>query len=324
LDFEINLCCSIGINVKTNTPIRDLDELFNQGFDAIFVGNGAQKSSKLGIPGEDNPNVFGALEFLRAIHDENKKIDVGEYVYVVGGGNVAMDAARTALRLGAKKVQICYRRTKEEIPASHFELGEAELEGTECMLLSNPARVIESPKGIKVEFVRMELAPPDASGRRRVTPKPDSEYQVDMDTLITAIGYGPEIPPGYKLNLSKEGYIIADPETLKTSREGVFAAGDIVTGPKTVIHACAGGRRAAHYIDKYLGGKGISDFDKWETEVIIPKRVKTEELERAERTESEFITLENRLKSFEEVEYGFDKACALREAKRCFNCDWNE
>ncbi|MBU0580020.1 MAG: NADPH-dependent glutamate synthase [Candidatus Margulisbacteria bacterium] len=257
MGVEIELNCVVGATVT-------LEELFKEGYRAIFLGLGAGAPSFLGIPGENLNGVYSANEFLTRVnlmkgYDFPKvatPVHVGKHVAVVGGGNVAMDAARTSLRLGAEKVTIVYRRSKKELPARFEEVENAEEEGVELKLLTNPKRLIGNKDGWveEMECLQMELGEPDESGRRRPVVIPNSEFILKVDTVVIAIGNqaNPLLTKRTKgLKLNKWGNIEVD-EDGKTSLEGVYAGGDIVTGAATVIEAMGAGRKAAISIDKYL------------------------------------------------------------------------
>lgn len=265
---EVDYVEKLGVKIKVDTIIGQtttVDELFEQGFDAIFIGTGAGLPYFMNIPGENLNGVYSANEFLTRANlmkaylfpEYDTPVRVGSKVAVIGGGNVAMDAARVSKRLGADHVYLIYRRSRAEMPARAEEVHHAEEEGIEFMLLTAPVRVIGDEQGwVKgIECVKMELGEPDASGRRRPVEVPGSNHVVDVDVIIVAIGQGPNpilTSTTEGLKLRKTGNIEADPETGKTSRKGVFAGGDIVTGAATVILAMGAGRKAAAAIDEYL------------------------------------------------------------------------
>ncbi len=265
---EVDYVSKLGAKIKVDVIVGQavtVDELFAQGFDAIFVGTGAGLPYFLNIPGENLNGVYSANEFLTRSNlmkaylfpEYDTPVRVGNKVAVVGGGNVAMDSARVAKRLGAENVYLVYRRSRAEMPARAEEAHHAEEEGIDFRLLTNPVRVVGDENGwVKgVEVVKQQLGEPDASGRRRPVDIPGSNYIIDVDVVIVAIGQGPNpilTQSGAGLELRKSGNIVADPETGKTSRKGVFAGGDIVTGAATVILAMGAGRKAAAAIDEYL------------------------------------------------------------------------
>ncbi len=319
LNQEIKDIENIGVKLKIKTKIESLGELFGQGFNAIFLALGAADGIKMGISGEDDPRVLDGISVLGTI-SLGKKVDIAGEVTVVGGGNVAIDAARSALRVGAEKVTIMYRRTQEEMPASCEEVEEALKEGVKINFLVTPQRVLPKRDKLKVECIRMKLGEPDASGRRRPIAISGSEFTVEVDRLIMAIGQKPVVPEGFDLVTDKRGYLQVDEETLACSRKGVFSGGDVVSGPASVIEAIQAGRKAAISIDKYLGGKGRID------QKFIPEEEEDTWLGREEgfayRERAEMITLpvDKRLPGFPRVELGFDEKIALEEAKRCLRC----
>jgi glutamate synthase (NADPH/NADH) small chain len=265
---EVENLQKMGVNLKKNMvigKISTIDELFEQGYDAIFVGTGAGLPMFMHIPGENLNGVYSANEYLTRANlmqaysfpETDTPIARSRNVAVFGGGNVAMDSARTALRLGAENVYLVYRRSRKEMPARVEEVEHAEEEGVQLCLLQNPLRIIGEENGWvkQVECIKMELGEPDDSGRRRPIPIEGSEFLIDVDTCIVAIGNAsnplvPNTTPDIETN--KWGNIIADPETLKTSKKGVFAGGDIVLGAATVILAMGQGRKAAVAINEYL------------------------------------------------------------------------
>lgn len=268
---EVDYVKSLGVEFQVNVVIGKtltIDDLFEEGYEAVFIGTGAGAPRFLCIPGENLNGVYSANEFLTRTNlmkaylfpEYVTPIKIGRKVAVVGAGNVAMDAARTALRLGAEEVNIVYRRSRQEMPARLEEVEHAEEEGIRFNLLTNPVALIGDDKGwVKaMECVKMELGEPDASGRRRPIPIEGSNFELEADIVVIAIGQSPNplVPrttPG--LEIGPRGTITADPESGQTSRKGVFAGGDIVTGAATVILAMGAGKKAARAIDAYLSGK---------------------------------------------------------------------
>lgn len=258
----------LGVTIRTNTVIGrtvTVDQLFREGYDAVFIGTGAGLPYFMNIPGENLNGVYSANEFLTRVNlmkayrfpEFQTPIRIGKRVAVVGAGNVAIDCARTALRLGAEESWIVYRRSEKEMPARLEEIAHAREEGVRFSLLTAPVRILGDGSGWVRTMVcrRFELGEPDDSGRRSPVPVPGSEYEMGVDTVIVAIGQGPNplIPqttPGLKVN--RKGNIVADEETCMTTREGVFAGGDIVTGAATVIQAMGADKRAARAIHGYL------------------------------------------------------------------------
>jgi glutamate synthase (NADPH/NADH) small chain len=265
---EVNFLERLGAKLECNAVIGKsvtLDELFEEGYDAIYLGVGAGLPRFMNIPGENLIGIYSANEYLtrsnlmRAYRfpEYDTPIVIGKDVVVFGAGNVAMDSARTAMRLGADRVRIVYRRSRDEMPARSAEIHHAEQEGIEFHLLTAPTRFLADGKGrvTGVECLQMRLGDPDASGRRSPVPIQDSKFHLDCDLAVIAVGAGANpllttVTPGLKLN--KWGYIIADPETGKTTKKGVWAGGDIVTGSATVILAMGAGRKASESMHQYL------------------------------------------------------------------------
>lgn len=259
LDAEIKDIENSGVEIKTNTRIESLDNLFKEGYDAIFIGIGAHKGTKADVKGENSPGVVDGVDFLRTV-SLGQKINIGDNIAVIGGGNAAIDCARVSLRIGAKKVTMVYRRTRAEMPAAPEEVTEALHEGVEIIFLAAPNEIRTKPNGkLELECTRMKLGEPDASGRRRPVPIKGSEFVMEFDNIISSIGQTTDIPTKFDVEIGRGNVIKANPQTLTTSRKGVFAGGDIVTGPASVIGAIAQGRQAASSIDTYLGGDGIID-----------------------------------------------------------------
>ena len=265
---EINFLERLGVKLERNTVVGrtvSLDELFEQGFDAVYIGVGAGLPSFLNIPGENLIGIYSANEYLTRANlmkaylfpQYDTPIVKGKNVVVLGAGNVAMDSARTAMRLGADKVRIVYRRSRDEMPARSAEIHHAGEEGIEFFLLTAPTEFIGDENGrvTGMECLKMELGEPDDSGRRRPVPIKGSEFQLDCDLAVIAVGAGanPLLAKSTEgLELTKRGYIIADEETGKTTKKAVWAGGDIVTGQATVILAMGAGRAASDSIHKYL------------------------------------------------------------------------
>jgi len=322
LDKEIKEIEDVGVEIKLNSRIESTDDLFTQGYDAIFIGIGAHRGTNMGIEGEDTPGIIDGADFLREVSLGNE-VRVGDKVAVIGGGNVAIDASRTALRLGAREVTILYRRTRAEMPASPEEIEEAIREGVNIIYLAAPVRASRANGRLNVESIRMQLGRVDQSGRRRPEPMEGSEFTEEYDTMIKAIGQESVTLDGFGVDVGRGGRIQVDDDTLATSKEGVFAGGDVVTGPASVIEAIADGRQAAITIDKYLGGDG--DIE----EVLAPieevPRYEAPEIEGEQyRPEVNTMPLENRLSCFDLVELGFDEDKGIEETTRCLRCDLEE
>jgi NADH-quinone oxidoreductase subunit F len=278
---------------------------------------------KLGLAGERLKGVLDGVSFLRDVN-LGKPVKVGERVAVIGGGNVAIDAARTALRLGAKEVQIFYRRLREDMPAADWEIAEAEKEGVKIHYLVAPAQMWGGNGGVKrMECRRMVLSDFDKSGRKRPVPITGSEFEIDVDTVIAAIGQVPDTGSfrgnGFKFDSS--GAFIVNPESLATMTSGVFAGGDSVRGPASAVEAIADGQKAAMAIDKLLGGDGLlpnayRDRLK-EMKVSYDEEAYAEERPRVPIPE---VPLTDRYHNFKEVEMGYTTRFAVEEAKRCLHC----
>jgi NADH-quinone oxidoreductase subunit F len=326
LNAEINNILKLGVELKLNTKVNDVDSLFKEGYKAVFISCGAHKGDKMGIPGEDAQGVFDALEFLKEAN-LGKKPKVGRRVAVVGGGNSAIDAARAALRQGAEEVHILYRRERKDMPAIDEEIGSAAEEGIHIDCLTAPTKVLsQNGKVSGLECIRMELKGFDSSGRRTPNPLPGSEYTIPVDTVIEAIGQRPDTSfiKDSEVKVGKGGIVEADPRTLATNRPGVFAGGDAVTGPKTVIWAVSAGQRAATSIKRYLQGKPLSPFverDGYEP-IEVPTITPTEaEVKEKARIKPSHIDPRERKSSFKEIVFPFRPGESKEEASRCLRCD---
>ncbi|MBM3172467.1 MAG: FAD-dependent oxidoreductase [Chloroflexi bacterium] len=332
IEQEIEYIARRGVDIRYNTPIGanlTVDDLKKDGFAAVFVAAGAQRSQRVGIPGEleDVEGFHYGLRFLRDVK-VGKQVRVGKKVAVIGGGNVALDAARTSLRLGADEVSIFYRRSREEMPVTEVEYEEAVTEGIQISFLVSPTRIVnDNWKVTGLQCIRMQLGEMDASGRRRPLPIPGSEFFAEADTVIAAVGQAPDLsflPPDSALERTRWETLAVDSNTLATNVPGVFAGGDFVTGPGMVIEAIAAGRRGALAIDKYLKAdtSRVEMYD-MKTEVILEAATKPEEeaWESQKRLEVPRLPTEERKSGFEEIELSFSEEIAVQEAKRCLRCD---
>ncbi|MEE8473160.1 MAG: NADH-ubiquinone oxidoreductase-F iron-sulfur binding region domain-containing protein [Dehalococcoidia bacterium] len=322
LDAEIEDIERAGVEIRTATRVESLDSLMEQGYDAVFLGLGAHRGAEMGVEGQGGPAVVDAVDFLRRV-TLGEGVSVGEKVAVVGGGNAAIDAARCALRLGATSVSLVYRRTRDEMPASPEEVEAAIEEGVEMVFLAAPCLLRKQGSGVRLECDRMRLGEIDSSGRRRPEAIPDDKFSQDFDTVIAAIGQVPEVPRAFALGLGRGNTITVDPDSMATSRSGVFAGGDCVIGPASVIEAIAHGRQAAISIDRYLGGSG--DIG----EVLLPPEAGEESTFVAEEGERHrppmaHLPPEKRMEGYPEVELGYSDAQAVEEAQRCLKCDLEE
>lgn len=323
LDKEIKAIESFGVEIKVNSRIDSLDDLFTQGYDVIFIGSGAHRGTSMGIEGETVDSVIDGVDFLRDINLGNEA-NLGEKVLVIGGGNVAIDAARTALREGVKEVTILYRRTRAEMPAADEEIEEALEEGVKIEYLAAPTKAMSVNGRLQVESIRMQLGRVDQSGRRRPEPMEGSEFTTECNTMIKAIGQESVTPDSFNVTAGRGGRIEVDADTMGASREGVFAGGDVVSGPASVIEAIADGRRAAIAMDKYLGGDGNID------EVLAPPEEESapfnvEEVEgEKHRPPIKLLPVDQRITCYALAALGFDGQQAVEETNRCLRCDLEE
>ncbi|MFC1967603.1 FAD-dependent oxidoreductase [Chloroflexota bacterium] len=319
LDVEVGRLTQMGVEIRTATRVVSLDLLFELGYQAIFITIGAHQSLRMGIEGEDNPGVIDGATFLREVN-LGFKPSLGKRVAVVGGGNVAFDAARTAARLGAKKVHILYRRSRAEIPADPGEIEQALAEGVRIKYLVAPVKIKRGDGHLVVSCVKMKLGEPDASGRSRPVPLAGSDFESEFDALITAIGQAPQTPGAFNVRIGKGSTINVDPVTLTTNRMGVFAGGDAVTGPATVTQALAAGRLAATRIDDFIQHRyPIEPREKTTLdEKLSPATI--EAIKKIERLEPLTLAPADRKKAFEAVELVYDWETAINEARRCLRC----
>ena len=323
LKAEIDYIERMGVTIHTGVKVgKDItiDDLKAQGYQGIFIAVGANISQKLEIPGEDLEGVAGAVEFLRDVNLGNNP-KVGKRVAVIGGGNAAIDAARTALRLGAGEVHIIYRRQREDMPAEKSEIEEAEREGVKIHFLTAPVKMIgKGGKLTNMECIRMSLGEFDRSGRRRPVEIEGSNFVIDVDMVIPAISQRPDmsvLPEGSGIEKTKWSTVVTDPRTLATDEPGIYAGGDCVHGPDTVIQAIADGRHAAIEIDKYLGGSG---------EIPVSPDLGREQVgeiyeEQMPRQHPSTLSIEERCANFNEVVDKLTEEQTLFEASRCLRCD---
>jgi NADPH-dependent glutamate synthase beta subunit-like oxidoreductase len=323
LQAEIEYIEKAGVEIRTNTPIGEdltLDDL-RQEYDAVFVSVGAHEDKKLAIPGGDLEGVLSGVSLLRDLN-LGKEVKLDGKVAIIGGGNVAVDAARSALRLGAAKASILYRRSREEMPANEWEIEDAEEEGVEIHYLVTPTKVLgRSGKVVGLECIRMELGEPDESGRRRPIPIEGSEFAVDADFVISAIGQAPNLSflQNDGLEITKWETIAVDADTLATGEAGIFAGGDAVSGPATAIEAIAAGKKAALSIHRYLRGEPLKREEE-EAKVARIEDINSRELRQEKRQGMPKLSAGERVRDFEEVELGFTEEKAIQEASRCLEC----
>ncbi len=324
LGKEIRYIEKLGVTIRCGTEVgKDitLDTIKND-FDAVFIGTGAPKGLPLNVEGEDLPGVIDGIRFLRAVNS-NEAVSLGKSVAVIGGGNTAIDCARTVKRLGSESVKLIYRRTRDEMPAAHEEIEALLHEGIEIQFLTTPVHFYgENGNLSRMECIRMELGEPDASGRRRPVPVKDSEFSISVDSVITALGQATQtsFTEGIGVSLAKNGTIEVDPLTGLTNIEGVFAGGDVSTGPAYVVDAIAAGQRAALSISRYLKGEPvIAANERKKPEKLTGAEVAdlTARIPRTERIRMPEANVEERVANFEEVAIGYSPEEASAEASRC-------
>ncbi len=322
VDTEVELLVKMGVEIKYNQKLGTdftTESLLADGYKAVFVGIGAHKGTSLNIPGEDLAGVSHGLPFLRKLA-LGEEVKVGKKVAVIGGGNTAMDCARTAVRLGAEKVSIIYRRTEAEITAAEAEIKGAKEEGIDFLMLTSPKAFLGEGQVTGIECLKNELGEPDASGRRRPVAIEGSEFILDVDTVILAVGQKPDLE-----NISMEaerGILVADADTLATNIPGVFAGGDAVTGPKTVVAAIGAGKAAAESIHRYIMGIDLAQNRRFRVpeEDIAPLRQKENEVAKAPALPILHLDPAKRAASFIEESLTCTLEEAQKEAKRCLNC----
>jgi NADH-quinone oxidoreductase subunit F len=329
LEQEIEYIEKTGVEIRTGVKLgKDvtLEALFTQGYNAVFLAIGAHKPLDLNIPGSENPAVITGVSFLKDL-SLGKETKLGRKVAVIGGGNVAVDSARSAVRLGCDDVFIVYRRSREEMPALPEELDQVEEENIRIEFLTSPVRVLDKKGKFKgIECIRMELGEPDDSGRRRPVPIDGSNFVIECDNMISAIGQTSDLAPIEDSGVAgtKWGTIVVDEEILLTEKQGVFAGGDVVSGPANVVTAISHGKWAATSIDQFLRGREmLKEFKAVGSAASTePTELTDEEIEKLGRPEMPCLQPKERTRNFSEVELGFTKEMAILEAKRCLRCDY--
>lgn len=327
---DIDRILQSGVEIKTGVALgKDftLEDLFQQDYRAIFIATGAHSSMKLGIPGENTEGIIQAMKLLKEVN-LGKPVSLGKKVGIIGGGNAAIDAARVAVRdKNCEKVTILYRRTRAEMPAFAEEIESALEEGIDIQFLVAPVRALtENNKLAGVECLRMKLGDVDSSGRRRPVPIEGSEFTIPLDTLIPAIGERPDLSffeGEDKLGVSKWGTLVANEETYETGKVGVFAGGDVVSGPRTVVEAMGAGKIAAQSIESYLEGKQVQrEYKLTRPSVYLPAvELTEEEIIKAKRPKMPILSKKKRRKNFKEVELGLTEEISIKEARRCLRCE---
>jgi NADPH-dependent glutamate synthase beta subunit-like oxidoreductase/Pyruvate/2-oxoacid:ferredoxin oxidoreductase delta subunit len=325
IDAEVAEVARCGVEFRFNTRVVSIDDLLQQqGFDAVFLGIGAQAARRLGIPGDDLPGVIASPEFLRGIAERGAATDLaGKHVAVIGGGNVACDDARSLLRCGATRVDLVYRRSPGEMPARAEEVAACRKEGVGLRFLTSPKRIEINSEGasLKITYARMRLDEQERDGRRRAVEIPGSEFVEEADCIVTAVGQHVELSDSFGVRNDTAGRIAVRDDNLLTSRPGVFSGGDAVLGPASLIDAVAQGRKAAAAMDVFLGGDGDIEekllADDWQTD---PHLGREPEFNRRRRCNPPVIDLAAR-NHWDEVERSFSDAAARAEGLRCLKCN---
>lgn len=329
IDREIGEVEKLGVEFRYNTKVEKLDDLLTQGFEATFIGIGCQGGDKLGIPGDDLPAVVDSPTYLKAatmglVNAPGSGIATGKRVAVIGGGNVATDNARSSRRVGVEVVDMVYRRTRDEMPAREEEIADCIDEGVNLRFLLAPKKIEPNVSGnskLRIVWAKMELGEPDASGRRRPIEISGSEFSEDVDLVIAAVGQHPKKYDGFGIQTDAKGRVTVRADSMLTSRPGVYAGGDCVLGPSTLIESVAHGRIAAAAMDKQLGGDGNIEEkllpDGWETDPHIGRE---EDFNRRRKVHPIVLAPAQRM-NWNEVEKGYDDAMARFEASRCLKCN---
>jgi heterodisulfide reductase subunit A-like polyferredoxin len=326
VDQDIANVTSLGVEIATGRPVKDLAALKADGYDAVLVATGTPQSRDLGVPGEHLANVLAGVDLLGQVKTATPPSFEGKRVVVVGGGNVAMDAARTSLRLGAREVLVAYRRGREEMPAHSAEVGDAQREGVQFLFQVAPIEVSGAADGrvTGLRCQRMTLGEPDASGRRRPVPVPGSEFDLPCDVVIAAVGMGPQIEAfGGAVAATADGRIQVDARTLQSATPYVFAAGDVVTGASDIARAVGQGRRAAYMIDRWLQDREMSAFEGFDDRLGVVDKAEVMARQKSfARRESELAPASVPVgpRDFAELEPSITEAEARAAAGRCLDC----
>ncbi len=321
LKKEIDTVRQVGVNIITDVEVgKDIsfDELRSK-HDAVYISTGAQLSRKVGIEGESLPGVYHGFDLLKDVN-LGKSVNLEGIVAVIGGGSTAFDAARVAVRKGAKEVHIFYRRTMEDMPADQSEIDEAIEEGIVIHELVRPIAFLGKNHVNQIKFIKMELSGFDSDGRKKPCDIGDSEFIFDVDIVIPAVSQYSDLPFVRKdeVEATPMGTFIVDPDTRMTSMKGVFSGGDVVRGSDVVITAIADGKKAASEMDKYLGGSGA--LNKGEP-IDIPMNIEDAEVTEHDRFEMDYLEPDERKDNFDEVCLGFHRLNAIAESMRCLRCD---
>lgn len=324
ITYEIDYILATGVDLKLNTPIGEklsLKGLHDQGYNAVFLAVGAHDSMDLNVKGENLKGVYSAVDFLRDVN-LGETVSVGKRVAVIGGGNAAIDAVRTARRLGAKDAFIIYRRGEEEMPANIEEIEEAKEEGVQFYFLTAPSKIMGDSSGRlnALQLIKMELGEPDESGRKRPVPIEGSEYTIEIDTVISAIGQKVRsdfITEDLELELNKNGTVKVDSLTYQTNTSWLFCGGDAVSGPAIIVEAVAAGKQAAISIDRFIKGQNLYEGRGYMPEIAIPDKTN---IQKKQRKRPKRIDPVKRIDNFDEVNLALSPEEAQEEAKRCLNC----
>ncbi|NWG03377.1 MAG: FAD-dependent oxidoreductase [Syntrophaceae bacterium] len=324
VEAEIKMIRQMGVTMKTGVEIgknKTVAQLRREGYKAFFLAIGAQESVRLGVPGEDLVGVYRGLDYLRQLN-LGKPIKLGERVAVIGGGNVAMDAVRSARRLGSEKAFILYRRGVEEMPSTPEEMKQCREEKIPIKILTQPVQFISNNGRVQaIECIKIRLTEPDESGRRRPEPIPGSEFTIKVDAVITALGQESDwccLTPECACSLTDWGTMKIDPLTLQSDDPDIFAGGDAARGPKTAIEAIADGRQAAISINRYLSGENLRLGREIQLKAI--KEPQKGKYDRTARASMPYLDPKKRIKNFNEVQKGLTKGVMIQEAKRCISC----
>ena len=324
VDRDIQNITVLGVEIEVNKKIENLGALKDQGFDCLFVSVGTRDSAKLNVEGSTLEGIVSCLDFLQEANIGKKENLSGKKVIIIGGGNTAIDASRTSVRLGAESVTVVYRRSRDEMPCFAPEIKEAEEEGVKILVLRNPVRFIgENGKLKKVQLTKMKLQDAENGGRKNSVPIEGSEYLMDVDYVIEAIGLKPSTAPfANEIELNKGGTIKVNKKTLQTSNPYIFAGGDGVTGASTLIEAAGQGKRAAFFIDKYLNNQNLDDFEPGDKLPAVDKSIVLKKYgdNRIPAIEGEIRPVAERIKDFEEVEITYTESELKGSTLRCMDC----
>jgi heterodisulfide reductase subunit A len=323
VERDIANVTALGVEIATSTPVKDLAALHGQGYEAVLLATGTSLSTELGVPGDQLDGVLGGVSFLRTVKLGEGVDLAGRRVVVIGGGNVAMDTARTARRLGAREVTVVYRRTRAEMPAHHVEADDTEREGVRFVFQAAPLEVLDDGHGAVrgLRCSRMAAGTVDASGRRRPEPIPGSEFVVDCDLIVTAIGMAPDTGAfATRIPAHPDGTLMVDPETLQSGVPWIFAAGDVVSGASDITRATGQGQRAAHMIDRWIRGQELDGFDLRLPVVDKAQVLARQKAYRLALPEGPSEVLSAAPVDFREVEQPMTEAEAHRGAGLCLDC----